>query len=61
MNGKQVIKKLQVEGWKISRIRGSHYAMTKDGRTVPVPVHGTADIPIGTLLSIQKQTGVKLK
>lgn len=35
--------------------------MIKDGELVPVPVHGSADVPIGTLLSIQKSTGVKLK
>lgn len=61
MNGKQIIKRLQKEGWKLDRVNGSHHMMIKDGELVPVPVHGSTDIPIGTLLSIQKSTGVKLK
>jgi len=35
--------------------------MIKDGVKVTVPVHGTHDIKIKTLLSIEKQSGVKLK
>ncbi|SDT96774.1 mRNA interferase HicA [Nitrosomonas ureae] len=61
MNGKQIIKKLQAEGWKLSHINGSHHMMAKGGYIVPVPVHGTKDVPIGTLLSIQRLSGVKLK
>lgn len=29
MNGKELVKKLQADGWKIDRIRGSHYVMKK--------------------------------
>ena len=58
MNGKQIIKKLQEEGWELTRIRGSHHTMKKDEYTVPVPAHGSSDVPIGTLLSIQRLTGV---
>jgi predicted RNA binding protein YcfA (HicA-like mRNA interferase family) len=35
--------------------------MIKDGVKVTVPVHGTHDVKIKTLLSIEKQSGVKLK
>lgn len=61
MNGKQVIAKLKAEKWTLNRIRGSHHLMEKDGLTVPVPVHGAADIGKGLLADIQRQTGVKLK
>jgi len=61
MNGKQVIKILKKNGWELKLISGSHHQMEKDGVKVPVPVHGTADIMLGTLASIQRQTGVKLK
>ena len=61
MNGKQIIKKLESEGWQISRIRGSHHIMKKDNKVVPVPVHGTKEIGKGLLSAIEKQTGVKLK
>ena len=61
MNGKQIIRKLESEGWKLDRVNGSHHIMHKNGITVSVPVHGSSDIKKGTLSSIQKQTGVKLK
>ena len=34
---------------------------TSFSRKVTVPVHGTQDVKIKTLLSIEKQSGVKLK
>ena len=61
MNGKEIIKKLKSLGWEIKAINGSHHQMTKDGVKVTVPVHGTQDVKIKTLLSIEKQSGVKLK
>lgn len=61
MNGKQVIKKLQEEGWKILRINGSHYRLVKKERHTVVPVHGNKDIPKGLVGAIGRQTGVKLK
>ena len=61
MNGKEIIKKLKALGWKIKSINGSHHQMIKDGIKVTVPVHGTHDVKIKTLLSIEKQSGVKLK
>jgi predicted RNA binding protein YcfA (HicA-like mRNA interferase family) len=59
--GKEIIKKLKTLGWKIKSINGSHHQMIKDGVKVTVPVHGTQDVKIKTLLSIEKQAGVKLK
>jgi len=35
--------------------------MIKDGVKVTVPVHRAQDVKIKTLLSIEKQAGVKLK
>ncbi|OGR03841.1 MAG: hypothetical protein A2511_02920 [Deltaproteobacteria bacterium RIFOXYD12_FULL_50_9] len=61
MNGKEIIKKLKALGWEIKSINGSHHQMIKDGIKVTVPVHGTQDVKIKTLLSIEKQSGVKLK
>lgn len=61
MNGKELIKKLEAEGWQLNRVNGSHHIMHKDGISVSVPVHGSKDLKIGTVLSIGKQTGVKLK
>ncbi|WP_292993594.1 type II toxin-antitoxin system HicA family toxin [Nitrosomonas sp.] len=61
MNGKQIIKRLESEGWKLERVNGSHHMMKKDGKLVPVPVHGSRDVKPGTFHSIEKETGVKLK
>ena len=58
MNGKEIIKKLKTLGWEIKSINGSHHQMIKDGVKVTVPVHGTHDVKIRTLLSIEKQSGV---
>ena len=61
MNGKQIIKILEKEGWTLNRVAGSHHILEKDGKAVPVPVHGTTDLGKGLISAIQRQTGVKLK
>ncbi|WP_396956754.1 type II toxin-antitoxin system HicA family toxin [Nitrosomonas sp.] len=61
MDAKEIIKKLEAEGWRLCRVNDSHHIMHKDGISVSVPVHGSKDLKIGTVLSIGKQTGVKLK
>jgi len=61
MNGKEIIKKLKALGWEIKSINGNHHQMIKDGVKVTVPVHGTHEVKIKTLLSIEKQSGVKIK
>ncbi|MCH8543087.1 MAG: type II toxin-antitoxin system HicA family toxin [Alcanivorax sp.] len=61
MNGKQVIKVLKAEGFEVLRIKGSHHILGNGRRKVTVPVHGTTDLKSGTLSSIEKQSGVKLK
>jgi predicted RNA binding protein YcfA (HicA-like mRNA interferase family) len=57
-----LIKALKKDGWyKMSQV-GSHVQfkhLTKPGR-VTVP-HPNRDIPIGTLKSIEKQAGIKLR
>jgi predicted RNA binding protein YcfA (HicA-like mRNA interferase family) len=61
VTGKEVVAKLKAAGWLVNRISGSHHILTKDGRAVPVPVHGSRNIGAGLLAAIQRQTGVKLK
>ena len=43
MNGKDIISKLKAEGWQLDRINGSHHILVKNGKAVPVPVHGGRD------------------
>ena len=59
MTGKELIKLLQKNGWKLDRIKGSHHQMTKDGKVITVPVHGNADMKKGLLEDILKKTGLK--
>ncbi len=61
MNGRQVIKALEGHGFRLIRVSGSHHILTNGQRKVTVPVHGSADLKIGTFKSIERQTGVKLK
>jgi len=60
MNGKQVIRQLRQNGFELLRVRGSHHTLVKGNVRVQVPVHGAADLKIGTLKSIEKQSGIKL-
>lgn len=61
MNGKEIIKKLQENGWELKATKGSHHMMTKGSHKVPVPVHGSRDLTEGLIRALEKQTGVKLK
>lgn len=61
MNGKDIVSKLKAEGWQLDRINGSHHIMVKNGKAVPVPVHGGRDLGVGLISAIARQTGVKLK
>jgi predicted RNA binding protein YcfA (HicA-like mRNA interferase family) len=61
MTGKEVISKLKADGWRLDRINGSHHIMVKDGRAVPVPVHGSRDLGVGLISVVARQTGVLLK
>jgi len=60
MNGKQAIKRLEAHGFTVLRIAGSHHILHKGVLRVTVPVHGATDLKIGTLKSIEQQSGVKL-
>lgn len=58
MKDKDLLKLLLKHGWKIKRIPGSHYILSKDKSIETVPIHGR-DIPIGLLNAILKRTGLK--
>ena len=60
VTGRQVIRALEREGWRVKRIKGSHHFMThSDLRdAVPVPVHGSKTLGAGLLLNILKTAGI---
>jgi predicted RNA binding protein YcfA (HicA-like mRNA interferase family) len=60
MNSRQLIKRLESEGWMLARVRGSHHQFKHPDRPGLVTVkHPDGDIPKGTLNSIKKQAGWK--
>jgi predicted RNA binding protein YcfA (HicA-like mRNA interferase family) len=59
---RDIIRALERDGWLLSRVKGSHHVFRhpeKRGRVI-VP-HPVPDIPIGTLRSIERQSGLKLR
>ncbi|MDR0842326.1 MAG: type II toxin-antitoxin system HicA family toxin [Acidobacteriota bacterium] len=60
MNEKEVIKRLEKEGWVVVRIKGSHHWIEKGDKGFPVPVHGAKDLKKGVLARISKDAGIKL-
>ena len=58
-DSRNIIRLLEEDGWYLIGVNGDHYYFkhgTKRGK-VSVP-HPVKDLPIGTLKSISKQTGV---
>ncbi len=61
MKCEEILRILKKDGWYEHVQKGSHLQLkhpTKSGK-VTVPVHGSKDVPIGTLNSIWKQSGLK--
>jgi predicted RNA binding protein YcfA (HicA-like mRNA interferase family) len=59
MTGKDFIKLLKDHGWVLDRISGSHHIIIREGRrSIPIPVHGKKEIPIGLSKRIHKQAGI---
>jgi predicted RNA binding protein YcfA (HicA-like mRNA interferase family) len=62
INSRDIIRKLKDDGWFLKRITGSHHHFmhsTKPG-IVTVP-HPMRDLPRGTLWSIERQAGIRLR
>lgn len=62
MNSREVIQALEAAGWVEVRCKGSHHHFQHPTRkgTVTVP-HPEKDLPLGTLRSIEKHSGVRLR
>jgi predicted RNA binding protein YcfA (HicA-like mRNA interferase family) len=61
MKVRDVIKRLEQDGWNLARTKGSHRQYRHPARlgTVTVAGHPSVDIPPGTLNNILKQAGLK--
>lgn len=62
MNSRDVIKALEAEGWTLKRVTGSHHHFMHPAKpgVVTVP-HPKKDLPLGTLRSIERQAGLRLR
>lgn len=61
MKVRDVIKRLEKEGWYLSRTRGSHRQFKHPDKIGTVTVSGklSIDVPIGTLKSIWRQAQIE--
>ena len=62
MHSREIITRLSNDGWVKVAQKGDHvqYKHPQKAGRVTVP-HPSRDIPIGTLKSIKKQSGLKLR
>ena len=61
-SSREVIARIKADGWYHDGTTGDHYHFkhpTKPGKVTVA--HPNKDIPIGTLKSIERQSGVKLR
>lgn len=63
MKAREVVRLLEAEGWVEARMSGSHRHFKHPTRPglVTVPVHGSTDLKIGVLKSIERQSGVEIR
>jgi len=61
MKVKELLKKLENDGWLLTRTKGSHRQYRHSNKTGTVTVAGkpSAEVPKGTLNAILKQSGLK--
>jgi predicted RNA binding protein YcfA (HicA-like mRNA interferase family) len=59
-NSRDIVRRLEKEGWCLARSKGSHHHFRKAGQpgVVTVP-HPKKDLPIKTVKSIYRQAGWK--
>jgi predicted RNA binding protein YcfA (HicA-like mRNA interferase family) len=62
LDSAEVIRRLNDDGWTVARVKGSHHHFKHASKAgiVTVP-HPKKDIPIGTLRSIERQSGVSMR
>lgn len=62
MDSRRVIKALEADGWVLFKVKGSHHQFKHPTKTGKVTVVSPKkDIPVKTLISIEKQSGVRLR
>lgn len=60
MNSKEMIAMLVADGWKLSRIEGSHHIYEKAGNPMNIAVpHPKKDLKKGLVAQIKRKAGIK--
>lgn len=59
MKSSELHRLIKRNGWKLIRVKGSHYIYEKDGRTYPAPYHGSDEVGKGIEKAIKKEMGLK--
>ncbi|AUC62408.1 toxin-antitoxin system toxin component [Cyanobacterium sp. HL-69] len=58
ISGKKLAKILEKKGWRLVRVKGSHYRYQKDNQSISIPIHGNQDLKIGLLKTVMKQANL---
>jgi predicted RNA binding protein YcfA (HicA-like mRNA interferase family) len=61
LSGKEIIKIFESLGWEVSRQRGSHIIMTKEGKTVTLSVPNHREVARGTLRSLIRSANLTVE
>jgi predicted RNA binding protein YcfA (HicA-like mRNA interferase family) len=62
MDSRDVLAALKADGWQEIARKGSHVQLKHSVKTGRVTVpHPKRDLPLGTLKSIERQAGIKLR
>ncbi|HTQ64786.1 MAG TPA: type II toxin-antitoxin system HicA family toxin [Puia sp.] len=59
MKYSEVHRIIRRNGWELKRTKGRHPIYEKDGKIVPVPNHGSKEMPEGLRKKIFKEMGLK--
>lgn len=62
IDSREVLKRLTADGWTVIRIKGSHHQLRHQSKPGIVTVkHPAKEYPMGTLKSMERQSGVRLR
>jgi len=62
VSSREVIRALEAAGWRLARVNGSHHHFKHASKPGVVTVaHPQRDVKIGTLRSIEMQSGLRLR
>ncbi len=61
LSGKEIVKVFELIGWEVSRQRGSHIIMTKQGEIITLSVLNHREVARGTLRSLIRSANLTIE